>query len=258
MLGQESLNAGLDGRVALVTGAASGIGRASAIALARVGARVVAADIEREGGEETVSLIIGGGGDARFVSVDVSQEADVESLIQDIVKTDGRLDCAVNNAGVLAYGISVDEHSEDLWNSTIDVNLKGTWLCMKHEIRQMRAQQNGTIVNMSSVLGLRGIAGSAAYVASKHGVIGLTRTAALECASDGIRVNAICPSWIRTPPIGFMMSFAPEIEEQFTSMTPLGRLGTPEDVANAVVWLCSDAAAFVTGHSLVIDGGMMA
>lgn len=245
-----------DGRVALVTGAASGIGRASALAFARAGARVVVADIDQEGGDETVALITESGGSAIYVRTDVSRSHEVEALIRRTVDQYGRLDYAHNNAGIIPYSMPIDEYPEDLWDSTIEVNLKGTWLCLKHEIRQMRSQGNGAIVNTSSVMGLHGQREAAAYVASKHGVVGLTRVAALECAPDKIRVNAVCPSWVHTPTITGLFALAPLLEERFTALEPMGRLGMPEDVANAVVWLCSDAAAFVTGHSLVIDGGL--
>ncbi|HET7036464.1 MAG TPA: glucose 1-dehydrogenase [Thermomicrobiaceae bacterium] len=248
----------LAGRVALVTGAASGLGRASACAFARAGARVVVADIEPEGGAETVALIAAAGGEATFVLVDVRRAADVEAMISRTLDIYGRLDCAHNNAGMIAGDIALEEYTEDLWDAILGVNLKGIWLCLKHEIPLMRARGGGAIVNTSSVAGLRGDVGRAAYVASKHGVIGLTRVAALECAAAGIRVNAVCPGWVRTPPTEFMLAVIPGLEQQLMDQAPLGRICTAEEVAEAVVWLCSDAASFVTGHPLVIDGGLLA
>lgn len=245
-----------DGRVALVTGASSGIGRASAMAFARAGAQVVVADIDHSGGAKTVDLIEEMGGEAHFIATDVRHDDQVESLLHETVERFDRLDFAHNNAGVMRGLISLDECPEDLWDSIIDVNLKGMWLCLKYELRWMREQQHGSIVNTSSVLGLRGHAGSGPYVASKHGVIGLTRVAALECALDGIRVNAVCPSWIRTPPIDRMFTMLPDLEGHLTESEPVGRLGTPEEVADTVVWLCSDSASFITGHALVVDGGL--
>lgn len=256
MLIPDSPGRSFTGQVALVTGGGSGIGRATALAFARAGARVVVADLDPEGGEETVSLITGLQEEAIFTRTDVSRAPDVEEMVRQTVERFGRLDCAHNNAGVMAGGIPLEEYTTELWDSIIAVNLTGTWLCMKHEITQMRSQRRGAIVNTSSVLGLRGFAGAAAYAASKHGIIGLTRVAAREGASAGIRVNAVCPSWIRTPPVELALAFDPGREEQLTAAEPLERLGTPEEVAAAVVWLCSDAASFITGHSLVIDGGL--
>ncbi len=246
----------LRGRVALVTGAASGIGRGSALAFARAGATVVVADVDSEGGEETVALIDEIGGDARFVAVDVTQSSEVEKLVACTIEFYGRLDCAHNNAGMMSSGIPVEEYDEDLWDSIIELNLKGTWLCMKCEIPRMRAQKSGVIVNTASIAGLHGTIGASAYSASKHAVLGLTRSAAQECAADGIRVNAVCPSWIVTPPVETTFSFVPDLEQQLAERTPLGRIGTVDEVANAVVWLCTDAASYITGHALVIDGGM--
>lgn len=248
----------LAGRVALVTGAASGLGRAAACAFARGGARVVVADIEPDGGAETVALITGAGGEASFVPVDVSREAEVEAMVQYALDTYGRLDYAYNNAGIMTGGIPLEEYTEDVWDEIMAVNLKGVWLCLKYELPVMRAQGGGAIVNASSVTGLHGEAGRAAYAASKHGVIGLTRVAALEGAPAGIRVNAVCPGWVRTPPTEFVLSLNPGLEDDLRRVAPLGRLGTAEDVAEAVVWLCSDAAGYITGQSLALEGGMLA
>lgn len=250
----------LEGKVALVTGGNSGIGRATAQAFAREGAKVVIAARRVPEGEETVGLITNAGGEAIFVKTDVTQAAQVAALIARTVEAFGRLDCAFNNAGVSgAAGAPTAEYPEDKWQQVINVNLTGVWLCIKYELRQMLAQGGGAIVNDSSVTGLRvGRGISAAYAASKHGVVGMTKSVAWEYARSGIRVNAVCPGWIRTPMAEIAMDINPQLEAQIVEQTPSGRLGTPEEVAAAVAWLCSDAASFITGHALVIDGGMIA
>ena len=253
-----------EGKVALITGAGSGIGRASAVAFAREGAKVVVADVAAEGGEETVRAIREAGGEAMFVKTDVSKAGEVEGLVNRAVETYGRLDCAHNNAGIqleveggkvrlTADGI------EDHWDRMFDVNLKGVWLCMRYEIPQMLKQQSGTIVNTSSTAGLIGMTGEAAYVATKHGVVGLTKTAALEYAKAGIRINAVCPGVIRTPMMESILGDDPELEAQLIEqLEPIGRMGRPEEITEAVVWLCSDLASFVTGHIMAVDGGLVA
>src|SRR5215510_9175173 len=247
----------LEGKVALVTGGSSGIGRASARAFAREGARVMVADVVVEGGQETVRLIQEAGGEATFMQVDVTQAADVAALIAKIIAVYGRLDCAHNNAGIEgAIGPTAD-CTEDNWDRVISVNLKGVWLCMKYEIPQMLQQDGGTIVNTASAAGLVGARGIPAYVASKHGVVGLTKTAALEYARAGIRVTAVCPGVIRPPMVERLLGDRPRAEARLRELEPVGRLGTPEEVAEAVVWLCSDAASFVTGHAMSVDGGMV-
>jgi NAD(P)-dependent dehydrogenase (short-subunit alcohol dehydrogenase family) len=252
------MTARLEGKVALVTGAGAGIGRASARALATAGARVVVADVDPAGGEETVRLIREAGSEALFVRADVSKGADVEAMVGRTIEAFGRLDCAHNNAGIAeARALSADM-SEEVFDRTIAINLKGTWLCMKHEIPRMLAQGGGAIVNTSSVVGLVGVGLQAAYVASKHAVVGLTQAAALEYAQAGIRVNAVCPGAVRTPALESFMRADPRSERYMIAQHPLGRLGTPEEIAEAVVWLCSAAASFVTGHALVVDGGVMA
>jgi len=248
----------LTGKVALVSGAGSGIGRASAIAFAREGARVVVSDLSAEGGEETVRRIQEARGEARFVAADVSRPAEVEGLVQTTVESYGRLDCAHNNAGISGAAAATADCTEEDWDRILRVNLKGVWLCMKYELRQMLKQRRGAIVNASATAGLVGSRRSAAYAAAAHGVLGLTKTAALEYVDAGIRVNAICPGIIRTPMIEQFTRSNREIEAQFVARVPAGRMGTPEEIAEAVVWLCSDAASFVTGHALVADGGMVA
>src|SRR5665811_1564120 len=247
----------LEGKVALVTGGGSGIGRASALAFAREGAKVVVADVQVKGGEETVRMIKDTGREAIFVNADVSKASDVENLISTAVRTYNRLDCAHNNAGIEGVTASTIDCTEENWDRVIDINLKGVWLCMKYEIPQMLKQKGGAIVNTSSVAGFVGFRDMPAYCASKGGIIQLTRTAALEYAAKGIRVNAVCPGVIRTPMVERSTGGKQEVEAQLIGIEPIGRLGTPEEVAEAVVWLCSDAASFVMGHPMVVDGGLV-
>ncbi len=247
----------LEEKVALVTGGGSGIGRATALAFCRQGARVTVADVDIASGEETVDMIKENGGEAVFVKTNVSKAVDVEVMVKNTVRIYGKLDCAFNNAGI--EGISFTrtaDYPEEIWDRVIDINLKGVWLCMKYELLQMMRQGGGCIINMSSTAGLIGSQVSgAAYGASKHGVIGLTKTSALEYARDGIRVNAVCPAVIRTRMAEKLFSEHPEREAQIAALHPIGRIGTPQEVADVVVWLCSDSAAFVTGHALPVDGG---
>ena len=245
----------LEGKVALVTGASSGIGRGSALAFAAEGAKVLVADVNAKGGAETVELIEKAGGEALFIETDVTDAAACEAMVQKAVDTWGRLDCAHNNAGIAEPLARTADLSEELWDRIIAINLKGAWLCMKHEIPAMLANGGGTIVNTSSVVGLVGVRQQPAYVASKHALIGLTKTAALEYARKGIRVNAICPGPIRTAALEWYMTQSPGIEKKLTSENPSGRLGTIEEIAEAAVWLASDASGYVTGHALVADGG---
>jgi len=243
----------LEGHVALVTGGSSGIGRATAMKFAAGGAVVVIADVNVEGGEDTAGAIRRAGGEARFVRTDVARKDGVESLIAQTVSQHGRLDYAFNNAGISIVG-QAHEVTEADWDRLMGVNLKGVWLCMKYELIAMLEQGHGAIVNTSSTWGLVGTAGEALYVASKHGVGGLTKAAALEVAAQGIRVNEVCPGYIYTPMTASVLD-DPQQRAQAIAEEPIGRVGRPEEVAEAVLWLCSDAASFVTGHSLVVDGG---
>jgi NAD(P)-dependent dehydrogenase (short-subunit alcohol dehydrogenase family) len=248
----------LAGRVALITGGGSGMGRAAAQAFARKGAHLVVADITASAADETVSLIQASGARAISVPTDVSSASAVEALVNAAVTTFGRLDCAFNNAGINEERGPLAETAEAQWDRILAVNLKGVWLAMKYEIPEMRRAGGGAIVNNASIVGLTGSRGHAAYVASKHGVIGLTKSAALEYGSHGIRVNAVCPGAIHTPMYVRIEGTDPANDARIAASIPLGRLGQSEDVAEAVVWLCSDAASFITGHSLVVDGGEIA
>jgi NAD(P)-dependent dehydrogenase (short-subunit alcohol dehydrogenase family) len=248
-----------ENRVALVTGGSLGIGRATAIAFAAEGAKVVVANRGIEEGEETVKIIKENGGEAIFVQTDVSSSSDVEALVKKTIDTYGRLDCAFNNAGISGSMRPMIDLKEEDWDRVLDINLKGIWLCMKYEIPFMLEQGGGSIVNMSSVLGLGATTlGLSAYIASKHGIIGLTKAAALEYAQKGIRINAVCPGYIHTPMIDAAASRIPGFYNQIAQLHPVGRIGAPEEIAEAVLWLCSDASSFVTAHSLVIDGGLVA
>ena len=248
----------LDGKVALVTGGGSGIGRATALTFAREGAKVAVADIVVDGGEETVRMVKEAGGEAFFIKVDVSDAADVEAMVNKVVETYGQIDCAHNNAGIEGELNDTSTYSEDMFDKVIDINLTGVWLCMKYELPHMLKQGSGAIVNTASGAGLIGVAGMSAYVASKHGVVGLTKTAALEYAKSGIRVNAVCPGLIQTPMVERITNDQPQLGEALVAAEPVGRTGKPEEIAESVVWMCSDAASFVTGHSMSVDGGFVA
>lgn len=244
------------GKVAIVTGGSFGIGRATAIAFADRGAKVAIVDCIED--NETLNHIQAAGGEAIFVKCDVSKGADVKAMIEKVMAAYGRLDYAFNNAGIEGASAPTHECTEENWERTIGVNLKGVWLCMKYEIQQMLKQSKGAIVNCASIAGLVGFQGLPVYVASKHGVVGLTKTAALEYAKSGIRVNAVCPGVIKTNMVDRITGREKEVEKQFEDMEPVGRMGQPEEVAEAVIWLCSDAASFVTGDAMAVDGGWTA
>lgn len=247
---------GFKNKVAIVTGGSSGIGRATALSFAKKGAKLVIADWKEN--QETMDLIENLGGEAIFVKCDVSKDSDVKALVEKTIATFGHLDFAFNNAGIEGASAPTQDCTEENWDKTIAINLKGIWLCMKYEIPEMLKKGKGIIVNCSSVAGLIGFAGLPAYVASKHGVIGLTKTAALECAKFGIRVNAVCPGVIQTAMIDRLTGKTKEAIKQFTELEPVGRFGQPEEIANAVIWLCSDEASFVTGIAMPVDGGFVA
>lgn len=249
------MNYGFDGKVALVTGASGGIGRATAIAFASSGAAVVVSDVNEAGGEETVALIAGAGGRAVFQRCDVSIGEEVKALVARAVTEYGRLDFAHNNAGI--NSMMADEYQDDIWAKSLAINLTGVMMCMREEAEVMQKQGKGAIVNTSSINGLVGNAAQPGYVATKHGVVGLTRHGALRWAKSGIRVNAVCPGVIETPMTAPLAS-NPDMRKVLDGMTPMGRMGQPEEIASAVLWLCSDQSSFVTGHPLVIDGGATA
>ena len=253
------MNAGiLEGKVTLVTGAGGGIGRATAVVLGHAGAKVVVSDVSTRRGEETAGLVRAAGAEAEFFKADVSRAADVEALIATAVKRWGRLDCAHNNAGISGTVVNVADDTEENWDRTLAVDLKGVWLCMKYEISQMLKQGGGSIVNTASTAGLLGAVRMGAYAAAKHGVVGLTRTAALEYARSNIRVNAICPGVVGTPVILGWFESNERLKKAMIAQEPIGRVGEPEEIGNAVAWLFSDRASFVTGAAIPIDGGMTA
>ena len=248
----------VEGKAALVTGGASGIGRACALVLAREGARVMVSDLDAAEGEMTAAVIREAGGAAEFQHADVSSESDVVELVGAAVTRFGRLDCAVNNAGITGQGGAVQDLSLEDWNRTLSVNLTGVFLCMKHELPVMQRQGAGAIVNMASGAGVLAVPGLSPYCASKHAVLGLTKTAAVENAKTGVRINAVCPGSTDTPMLRQAMSVSPQLEKMILSSMPGGRLGTPEEIAEAAVFLCSDRASFVTGESMLVDGGSVA
>jgi NAD(P)-dependent dehydrogenase (short-subunit alcohol dehydrogenase family) len=245
-------------KVVLVTGGAYGIGRAAAISFAKRGAKVVIADIDANRGEETLQSVKESGGEAIFVKTDVSSEEDVKALVEEAVGTYGKLDCAFNNAGIHKRFISTVDFTAADWDEMINVNLKSVWLCMKYEIPQMLKQGKGAIVNTSSAAGLVGAPSNPAYPASKHGVVGLTKCTALEFARKGIRINCVCPGPTRTGMNEELTATNPEIVKAMDQKVPMGRIGEPEEVAAAAIFLCSDEASYITGHALPVDGGIVA
>lgn len=245
-------------KVTLITGAASGIGRSTALAFAQEGAQVIVSDVAVAGGEETVALIQEAGGEAHFVRADVSDVDDVAALVAAAVGRYGRLDIGINNAGIGSSWQRLADYALEDWHRVMAVNLTGVFLCMRAELTPMLQQGSGAIVNVASIAGLRGLANSAAYTASKHGVVGLTKAAALEYASQNIRINAVCPVFTRTPLFEALFDVNPTFEERIKKNIPMRRYGKPEEIAQAILWLCSDRAEFMTGHALPVDGGMMA
>ncbi len=245
----------LRGRSGLVTGAGSGLGRATALQFGAVGARVVVADVNLDAGEAVVAEIVDSGGSAIFVATDVTDPAACEASVTACVDAFGGLDFAVNNAGTTGTPGSVVDYPLDAWRATMAVNLDGVFFAMRAELPAMVEAGRGAIVNVASGAGLVGFAGLPAYVASKHGVVGLTKSAALECAARGVRINCVCPGSVRTPMLEGFMGGDERMERAMTAGVPMGRLGTPSEIAEAIVWLCSDAASYMVGHALVCDGG---
>ncbi len=248
----------LEGKSGLITGGASGIGRATALAFGREGASVTVADIADDAGKKVVDEIESVGGRARFVHVDVTSESDVENAVRSTVEAFGRLDCAVNNAGTTGAGGMIQQISIEDWRKTMSINLESVFLCLKYELPVMQEQKCGAIVNVASGAGLIAVPGLSPYCASKHGVLGLTKTAAVENARCGVRVNAICPGSTDTPMLRAAMDASPVMEKMIMSSLPSGRLGTPDEIAEAAVWLCSDRAAYVSGESMLIDAAAVA
>ncbi|MBF9149840.1 SDR family NAD(P)-dependent oxidoreductase [Novosphingobium jiangmenense] len=250
-----AINYGLEGKVALVTGAGGGIGRAAAEVFARSGASVMVSDVNEAGCAETVALIEAAGGKAAFVRCDVSKADEVKAMVAATVEKFGGLDCAFNNAGI--NRITDDQYDDAIWERDIAINLSGVMRCMREEAAVMLQNGGGAIVNTASINGLVGNGGQPAYTAAKHGVVGLARHGALRWAKAGIRVNAVCPGVIETPMTAPLVQ-NPEMKALIDGMTPMGRMGSASEIAEAVVWLCSPAASFVTGHAMVVDGGATA
>lgn len=245
----------VEGKVALVTGAGSGIGRASALKFIREGAKVVIADWNAEGGEETLQMVKKAGGEGIFIKVDVSKKDDVEAMVKKAVEAYGRLDCAHNNAGVGGTGGFMTDASEEDWDLVMSVNLKGMWHCLRAEITKMLTLGGGAIVNTASTLGLVSAKYCSGYITSKHGVVGLTRAAALEYITRGIRINCVCPGAVNTAMVAPLLADE-RMAAVLASVQPPNRMAEPEEIANAAVWLCSNEASFVNGHALAVDGGM--
>ncbi|MCH7707726.1 MAG: glucose 1-dehydrogenase [Myxococcales bacterium] len=248
----------LEGKSGLITGGASGIGRATALAFAREGASVTVADIADDAGKKVAEEIESAGGRAHFIHLDVTSESDVENAVRSTVEAFGRLDCAVNNAGTTGASGMIQQISLEDWRKTMSINLESVFLCLKYELLVMQEQKNGAIVNVASGAGLIAVPGLSPYCASKHGVLGLTKTAAVENARSGVRVNAICPGSTDTPMLRAAMEASPVMEKMIMSSLPSGRLGTPDQIAEAAVWLCSDRAAYVSGESMLVDAAAVA
>jgi NAD(P)-dependent dehydrogenase (short-subunit alcohol dehydrogenase family) len=249
-------------KICLVTGAGSGIGRATALAFGREGAKVVVTDINLENAEKTADILRGAGSEAFALKVDISKREDVENMIKTTVETFGRLDCAVNSAGIAGtLSLPTHEYPEDAWLQQINVNLTGTWYCVKYQIAQMLEQGGGNIVNVSSAAGLIGQPENVPYAASKHGVVGITKTAAIEYATKNIRINAICPTAIETPMLmegRRKLAHNPEAKQAAINFQRMKRMGQPEEVADVALWLCSNESTFITGHAMAVDGGALA
>lgn len=246
-------------KVAIVTGAASGIGRDAAIVFAEKGASVVVSDVNKEKLDETAEIINDNGGEVTAIVCDVSQPDDVKKLVDETLQKYGRLDIACNNAGVGGELAPTADYTIEQWDKVLNINLRGQWLCMKHQIPAMLKIDGGTIVNITSILGKVGFANAPAYVAAKHGLVGLTKAAALEYSAQGIRVNAIAPAFIETPMLEDAgLTTDPKMKKNLIDLHPIGRLGKPREVADAIVWLASDEASFITGHTLLVDGGYTA
>mgnify|MGYP000903401518 FL=1 len=248
----------LDGKIALITGGSSGIGRETAVLFAQHGASLAIADLNPDGGQDTVQLIREAGGTAVFIQTDVAQAAQVENMVNEVMREYGRLDIAFNNAGIEGAPVRTMDVTEAEFDQILAVNAKGVWLCLKYEIQQMLRQGSGSIINTASVAGLIGAHSMSAYAASKHAVVGLTRTAAVEYARKGIRINAVCPAIIRTAMVERAIAQLPQLEHGAIQNNPSRRLGNPNEVAQAVLWLASDASSFTTGATLTVDGGLTA